>query len=108
MAGIFTNSVCSLLNTVPPGFVVTYGGLAAAAGSPRGARQVVRILHSQSKVRNLPWHRVVAAGGRIALNDPMAAGLQKELLRSEGVQMKNDGRVDMKRHNWDFTGSFPD
>ncbi|RKX71183.1 MAG: DNA methyltransferase [Spirochaetes bacterium] len=108
MAGIFTDSVCSLLNSVPPGFVVTYGGLAAAAGSPRGARQVVRILHTQSRVRNLPWHRVVAAGGRIALNDPMAAGLQKELLLSEGVQMDNIGRVDMKQHNWDFSGSFPD
>ena len=108
MAGIFTESVCFLLNTVPPGFVVTYGGLAAAAGSPRAARQVVRILHTQSRLRNLPWHRVVAAGGRIALNDPMAADLQKEILRSEGVELNNDGRVNMKRHNWDFSGAVPD
>ncbi|MCD6342165.1 MAG: MGMT family protein [Spirochaetaceae bacterium] len=108
MAGIFTESVCSLLNTVPPGFVVTYGGLAAAAGFPRAARQVVRILHTQSRMRNLPWHRVVAAGGRIALKDPMAADLQKELLCSEGVQMINDGWVDMKKHYWDFSGTVPD
>ena len=77
MAGIFTESVCSLLSEVPSGRVVTYGSLAAAAGAPRGARQVVRILHTQSRARNLPWHRVVAAGGRIALTDPMAAGLQR-------------------------------
>jgi len=108
MAGLFTESVCSLLKVIPPGFVITYGGLAAAAGSPRAARQVVRILHTQSRVRNLPWHRVVAAGGRIALKDPMAADLQRELLGSEGVEIKNDGRVNMKRHTWDFSGDVPD
>ena len=103
MAGIFTESVCSLLLRVPSGFVVTYGSLAAAAGSPRGARQVVRILHTQSQKRNLPWHRVVAAGGRIALNDSMAADLQREMLRSEGIETGMNGRVDMKRYLWDFS-----
>jgi methylated-DNA-protein-cysteine methyltransferase-like protein len=108
MAGLFTETVCALLKSVPPGSVVSYGQLAAAAGSPRGARQVVRILHTQSRVRNLPWHRVVAAGGRIALKDPMAADLQRELLGSEGVEIKKDGRVNMKRYTWDFSGDVPD
>lgn len=102
MAGIFTESVCSLLKNVPAGRVVTYGSLAAAAGSPRGARQVVRILHTQSRKRNLPWHRVVASGGRIAITDPHGAELQKERLRSEGVDIGVGGRLDMNRYAWDF------
>ena len=108
MAGVFTENVCYLLTGVPPGYVVTYGGLAAAAGSPRGARQVVRILHTQSRIRNLPWHRVVASGGRIALRDPGDAELQRELLRSEGLELDNNGNVIMKGHIWDFSRAFPD
>jgi methylated-DNA-protein-cysteine methyltransferase-like protein len=104
MAGPFTEAVCILLKSVPPGFVVTYGSLAAAAGSPRGARQVVRILHSQSRLQNLPWHRVVASGGRIALNEPEGADLQRRLLLSEGVEIGIGGMVNMDRHEWDFNG----
>lgn len=105
MAGLFTESVCSLLLGVPSGKVVTYGSLAAAAGSPRGARQVVRILHTQSRSRGLPWHRVVASGGRIALTDPAAADLQRDRLNSEGVEMGIDGLVDLTQYAWDFSGN---
>lgn len=37
MAGVFTDRVCALLASVPPGRVVTYGSLAAAAPAPPGA-----------------------------------------------------------------------
>jgi methylated-DNA-protein-cysteine methyltransferase-like protein len=103
VSGHFTEAVCSLLSEVPPGRVVTYGALAAAAGSPRGARQVVRILHTQSRVRGLPWQRVLAAGGRIAFSDPGAAALQKELLRSECVETDSRGCVDLSLYGWDFS-----
>ena len=102
MAGIFTESVCSLLQAVPVGRVVTYGSLAAAAGSPGAARQVVRILHTQSRIRGLPWHRVVASGGRIALPDHNGGALQRELLASEGVQFGLNGCVDITNYLWDF------
>jgi len=108
LAGLFTDIVCSLLKTVPPGSVVSYGGLAAAAGSPRAARQVVRILHTQSRIQNLPWHRVVAAGGRIVIKDPMAADLQKQLLHSEGIRFEIDGHISLKKYEWDFSGTVPD
>jgi methylated-DNA-protein-cysteine methyltransferase-like protein len=48
---------------IPRGKVSTYGAVAAAAGYPRGARLTVRALN---QAHGLPWHRVVAAGGRIA------------------------------------------
>ena len=44
----FTQRVIELIQAIPPGYVMSYGQVAAAAGNPRGARQVVRILHAMS------------------------------------------------------------
>ena len=67
---------------IPRGHVSTYGAIAAAAGIPRGARIVVRTL---SQSHGLPWHRVVAAGGRIAI--PGEGGMdQRFRLEMEGVK----------------------
>jgi methylated-DNA-protein-cysteine methyltransferase-like protein len=67
---------------IPRGHVSTYGAIAAAAGIPRGARLVVRTL---GQSHGLPWHRVVAAGGRIAI--PGEGGLdQRFRLEMEGVK----------------------
>ena len=103
MAGAFTEAVCRLIAAIPPGSVATYGDIAAAAGSPQGARQVARTLHTQTKQRNLPWHRVIASGGRIAIKDPMGAALQKELLTAEGIGFNDDGCVDYHNYAWDFS-----
>src|SRR5258708_24456680 len=54
----------AVIMKIPRGQVSTYGAIAKAAGFPGAARQVVWALRS---ARGLPWHRVVAAGGRIAL-----------------------------------------
>ena len=67
---------------IPRGKVSSYGAIAAAAGFPRGARLTVRAL---SQAHGLPWHRVVAAGGRIAL--PGEHGMdQRFRLEMEGVK----------------------
>src|SRR5205085_5899571 len=66
---------------IPRGKVSTYGAIARAAGYPKAARQVVWALRQS---HGLPWHRVVAAGGRIAL--PGEAGMEQRFrLQSEGV-----------------------
>lgn len=67
---------------IPRGHVSSYGAVARAAGIPNGARVVVRTL---SQSHGLPWHRVVAAGGRIAI--PGEGGLdQRFRLEMEGVK----------------------
>lgn len=67
---------------IPRGHVSSYGAVSRAAGIPRGARLVVRTL---SQSHGLPWHRVVAAGGRIAI--PGEGGLdQRFRLEMEGVK----------------------
>lgn len=59
--------IWEIVARIPPGKVSTYGEIARAAGIPRGARQVGRALRACPAQLGLPWHRVLAAGGRIAL-----------------------------------------
>lgn len=91
----FTAEVVRILKEIPPGRVVTYGQVARLAGSPRAARQVVRILHTMSEKHLLPWHRVVNAKGEIAVPDDESRDLQRMLLESEDVEFLSDGRVDL-------------
>lgn len=91
----FTAEVVRILKEIPPGRVVTYGQVARLAGSPRAARQVVRILHTMSEKHQLPWHRVVNAKGEIAVPDDESRELQRMLLESEDVVFLRDGRVDL-------------
>jgi methylated-DNA-protein-cysteine methyltransferase related protein len=67
--------------------VVTYGEVAAQAGSPGAARGVGTVLRSST--RELPWWRVVGAGGRLVAP---SAETQARLLRAEGVEVER-GRV---------------
>jgi methylated-DNA-protein-cysteine methyltransferase-like protein len=82
---------------IPRGHVSTYGAIAKAAGLPGGARLVVRTL---GKSHGLPWHRVVAAGGRIAI--PGEGGLdQRFRLEMEGVKFSGK-KVRMAEFEYKF------
>ncbi|WP_053368487.1 MGMT family protein [Bacillus sp. FJAT-27245] len=83
----FTERTIEIIRAIPPGKVMTYGQIARLAGSPRAARQVVRILHSMSGKYSLPWHRVVNARGEIAIQDEETRFQQIILLESEGIEV---------------------
>ena len=91
----FSARAISIIKAIPEGRVSTYGTVAAAAGNPRGARQVARLLHSSSKKHGMPWHRVVAAGGRIALQPGYGYELQRALLEAEGIRFTEHGTIDL-------------
>jgi methylated-DNA-protein-cysteine methyltransferase-like protein len=93
-----TISIIEEIRAIPRGKVSCYRDIALAAGMPNGARQVARVLHSLSEKENLPWHRVVRADGNIALEAGAGLELQAALLRAEGVEVSEDGRVDMARY----------
>ena len=80
--------------TIPRGQVSTYGAVARAAGFPGRARQAGFALRIAPKTLNLPWHRVVAAGGRIAF-PPTSRQYpeQTRRLRAEGIRVA-EGRVE--------------
>lgn len=86
---------------IPSGSVASYGQIADIAGIPRGARQVGYALRRAPDGMNLPWHRVVQAGGTIAFDrGSVQFEEQAKRLATEGVLLMN-GRVDMGRYRWE-------
>ncbi len=97
----FTDEVRRVIAAIPRGRVATYGQVAALAGRPGAARRVGAILRDVPLGR-LPWHRVLAAPGRIApaLWRGEAGAEQARRLRREGVSVGPGGRVDLSSHGW--------
>lgn len=96
----FTVRAIEVMRAIPRGKVATYAQVAAVAGSALAARQVVRVLHSLSRVERLPWQRVINSRGSISLLRGAGFEEQKALLEAEGVAVKEDGRIDMKKYLW--------
>ena len=93
-------AILAVVARVPRGRVTTYGAVAECAGRPRRARLVGRVLASLPAGSRVPWHRVVAAGGRVALPEGSAAREQQlRRLRREGVDVSK-GRIDLDRYGW--------
>jgi methylated-DNA-protein-cysteine methyltransferase-like protein len=76
----FEDRVVAVVSSLRPGEVITYGEVAEEAGSPGAARAVGNILSKGGG--DLPWWRVVAAGGRLSTGKE---DRQAERLRAEGV-----------------------
>jgi methylated-DNA-protein-cysteine methyltransferase-like protein len=86
-------AIWNVVASIPRGQVSTYGAVARAAGLPGRARQTGFALRVAPEELNLPWHRVLGAGGRIVF--PRTSRYFKEQarrLRAEGVTVK-EGRV---------------
>lgn len=87
-------AIWDIVGMIPRGKVSTYGAVARAAGLPGRARLTGFALKVAPDGMNLPWHRVVGAGGRIVF--PKLSVQHREQarrLRAERVAV-NDGRVD--------------
>lgn len=97
----FTDRALQIIKSIPAGKVMTYGQVAALAGSPRGARQVVRILHSMSRQHQLPWHRVMNSKGEIGLKDEERKTIQKLRLESEGILFLSDFSISLTQYQYD-------
>jgi methylated-DNA-protein-cysteine methyltransferase-like protein len=79
---------------------LTYGEVARLAGMSRAARRVAPAMRRAPRKRQLPWHRVVNAQGRISLPaDSSDHRRQKELLQEEGVVFI-EGRIDLERFGY--------
>jgi methylated-DNA-protein-cysteine methyltransferase-like protein len=86
-------AIWNVVARIPRGQVSSYGDVARAAGLPGRARLAGTALRLMPQDMNLPWHRVMGAGGRIVFpKSSRHFREQARLLRSEGVVVK-DGRV---------------
>jgi methylated-DNA-[protein]-cysteine S-methyltransferase len=75
----FERRVVEHCRQIPFGETLTYGELAALAGSPRAARAVGNVMRTNRTPLVVPCHRVVASGGKIGQYS--ACGGQRTKLR---------------------------
>ncbi|HEV2200267.1 MAG TPA: MGMT family protein [Bryobacteraceae bacterium] len=98
-AEIRDEAFAETIRSIPRGKVASYGQVAAAAGYPGYHRAVARFLKTTISV-DLPWQRVLGAGGEIKVVG-RAAAEQRLRLKLEGVTFVGK-RVDLNRHRYVF------
>ena len=94
LADDFVSRVLAVVDSIPPGKVMTYGDVAELMG--RGTARTVGTVLSHHG-REVPWHRVVQASGRPAephLDEAL------RLLAAEGCPLVGE-RVDLLLARWD-------
>ena len=82
----FQRRVTRCCRAIPYGKTLTYGELAAKAGSPRAARAVGNCMAANRFPLIVPCHRVVGAGGRLgAFSAPGGTRTKRRLLALEAA-----------------------
>lgn len=99
----FFSLVYEVTRQIPKGRVTSYGAIAAALGTKSSARMVGWAMNGCHRVRpKVPAHRVVNRNGLLTGKfhfDPPEK--MEELLKKEGIKVKNDQVVDFKKLFWD-------
>ena len=88
--------ILSVVEEIPAGKVASYGQIAKLIGRDKNARLVGKVLSQSEFYGIFPCHRVVNHSGRLV----PGWVAQKELLEAEKVEFNTNGRVDMKRFQW--------
>ena len=89
--------ILSVVEEIPEGCVATYGQIARLIGRERNARLVGKVLGRAEYYGTYPCHRVVNHMGRLAPGWTE----QEWLLKEEGVTLKENGCVDLKKYLWE-------
>ncbi len=107
MGSNFYEQVYAVVRRIPRGKVTTYGRVAEMLGRPRAARAVGFALNALKDKKgnpgyeDVPWQRVINSQGRISIvNREFGAQQQADLLRSEGVDVSADLRIDFDKYLW--------
>ena len=91
--------IYEIVRKIPYGRVATYGDIAFLAGNPHLSRVVGYALHVNPDPEHLKCYRGVNRFGEVS--PAFAFGgknAQIDLLRAEGVEVSDDGRVDLKKY----------
>ena len=97
----FFADVMEVVRQIPRGRVTSYGAIARYLGAARSSRMVGYCLNGARKPQ-VPAHRVVNRNGVLTGKHHFATpGRMEELLRKEGVKVKNDEVVDFAEKFWD-------
>lgn len=105
----FYTQVYLVVQRIPRGKVSSYGRIAAMLGRPNAPRAVGYALSALKDAnsndpftsKTVPWQRVVNSQGRISIRHrEVTASKQAMLLREEGVEVDENGRIDLDIYLW--------
>ena len=99
----FFKLVYQVVKEIPKGKVTSYGAIAKYLGAARGARMVGWAMNNAHHQKDdIPAHRVVNRNGQLTGKFHFATPYQmEELLKKEGLIIKNDEITDFKERFWD-------
>jgi methylated-DNA-protein-cysteine methyltransferase-like protein len=98
----FYEQVYEIARLIPKGRVTSYGAIAKSLGAAKSSRMVGHaMLYAGTAHPQVPAHRVVNSigllTGKFHFKPPE---LMEELLKKEGVEVKNDKVVNFKKVFW--------
>ncbi len=99
----FFELVYEVARQIPKGRVTSYGAIANCLGTRLSARMVGWAMNGAGKVKpKVPAHRVVNRNGMLSgkhhFGEP---DVMENLLKKEGIKVKNDTVVDFEKLFWD-------
>jgi methylated-DNA-protein-cysteine methyltransferase-like protein len=99
----FFELVYEVARQIPKGRVTSYGAIAASLGTKLSARMVGWAMNGAHRVRpRVPAHRVVNRVGLLSGKHHFGApDAMENLLKKEGIRVKNDTIVDFDKLFWD-------
>jgi methylated-DNA-protein-cysteine methyltransferase-like protein len=99
----FFGDVMDVVRQVPRGRVTSYGAIAKYLGAARSSRMVGYCMNNAHAVKPMvPAHRVVNRNGLLTGKHHFGTPTHmEELLKKEGVKVKNDQVVDFAKKFWD-------
>jgi methylated-DNA-protein-cysteine methyltransferase related protein len=99
----FFDLVFEVARQIPKGKVTSYGAIAACLGTKSSSRMVGWAMNGAGRVKpKVPAHRVVNRNGMLTGKHHFSPpGLMQQLLKKEGVKVKNDQVQDFKNVFWD-------
>ena len=99
----FFTDVYEVVRQVPKGRVTSYGAVAAYLGTKLSARMVGWAMNAAHSAKpKVPAQRVVNRNGMLTGKHHFATPtLMEELLKKEGILVKNETVVDFEKKFWD-------
>jgi methylated-DNA-protein-cysteine methyltransferase-like protein len=98
----FFSDVYAVVRLIPPGRVTSYGAIAHYLGTRQSARMVGWAMNASHGKPDIPAHRVVNRQGLLTgRNHFETPDRMEELLRSEGIQIRDNQVVHFEKHFWD-------
>jgi methylated-DNA-protein-cysteine methyltransferase related protein len=99
----FFQAVFDVVRMIPKGRVTSYGAIAASLGTKGSSRMVGWAMNGAHRVKpKVPAQRVVNRNGMLTGKFHFSTPtMMEELLKKEGVKVKDDKVVDFKKLFWD-------